>query len=69
MTSNQDTRGDNKGFVENHSTIVRLQRRADAIRRRMSIDIVGVSVREVGCGTGRLSYMFADDPRVTHLTP
>jgi SAM-dependent methyltransferase len=58
MRSVQDERGYNQGWIERHSTIVRLERRAEYIVSQMDRPLRG-SVLEIGCGTGRNAYFLA----------
>jgi SAM-dependent methyltransferase len=57
MISVKDDRGFNQGFKETYSTLVRLERRANWIVSYF--DVTNGTVMEIGCGTGRLSFLIS----------
>lgn len=58
MASVKDDRGYNQGFEEKESTLIRLERRCDWMIKEMDLSSPK-NILEIGCGTGRLSYMMA----------
>lgn len=58
MKSVRDDRGYNQGWVENRATNVRAERRCEYMIAQMQSPLSG-SVLEIGCGTGRNSFLLA----------
>lgn len=58
MKSVRDDRGYNQGWVENRATNVRVERRCEYIISKLRSPASG-SVLEIGCGTGRNSFLLA----------
>ncbi len=59
MASIKDDRGYNQGFALGHSTIVRMQRRAEWMMSEMHTT-PETSVLEIGCGTGEIAHWIAE---------
>ena len=58
MTSITDDRGYNQVWADSKSTRVRAERRCDYMISRMQVD-TSKSVMEIGCGTGKNSFLLA----------
>lgn len=64
MTSVTDDKGYNQGFALHHSTVVRMQRRADWLLSSLQLT-KNATILEVGCGTGEVAYWMAQKTEAT----